>query len=105
MSAVSERDVIAAFIARAVDWDGDDLGKVIFTSQAEELVAALREARTVRTVEELAALPQLSIGLDPEGRVWQHIRDQWVALGRLTAPAAVPFPFRVVYRPDEDGAL
>lgn len=67
------------------------------------VAATWREARTVRTVEELDALPRNSMVLDPTWRVWQRIREQWVALGRLHAPPMVPFPVVVLWTP-EDGA-
>ena len=75
----------------------------VFT-HAAHVADTWRESRTVRTVEELDALPQNSMTLDPQGRVWQHIREQWVALGRLHAPSSVPFPVTILWTP-EDGAL
>lgn len=65
---------------------------------------AWRESRTVRTVEELDALPNGSIYVsDAEGLAEQKAGDVWFA-ARCRQPFEPVLPGVVVHRPDEDGA-
>lgn len=59
---------------------------------------------TPRVIETESELREFRIGTlirDPRGRVWQRILgDEWVALGRLSAPDHVPLPARLLYAPE-----
>lgn len=71
---------------------------------AAHVADAWRESRTVRTVDELDALPNGSIYVsDAEGLAEQKAGDVWFA-ARCAQPFEPVLPGVVVHRPDEDGA-
>ena len=68
----------------------------------ESLLAEVKRL-TPRVIETQAELREFRIGTlirDPRGRVWQRTLGEWVALGRLSAPDAVPLPARLLYVPE-----
>lgn len=140
MSAVSERDVIAETIAAhalyydefgphrhvcACGWHvPDELeeeyldgAEAKFTlAHAAHVAAALREARTVWTVEELDALPVGTVAM-AERRVYvlgggatvepsrvARRYSKWRANGVVKDLDDLPLPALVLWTPDEDGA-
>ena len=118
---MSDRDVIAEVFREHRDRIGTDRPDCLTVEWwARRALAALREARTVRTVEELDALPHLAVvreiaapapvsGLD-YGSVWerQYGEAGWKYLsGTFTAPAhdSPRLPARVLYVPGDENAL
>lgn len=81
----------------------DELTDVLFVP-TDEIVDAVRRRLTPRVIETESELREFRIGTlirDPRGRVWQRILgDEWVALGRLSAPDHVPLPARLLYAPE-----
>ncbi|GAA3962886.1 hypothetical protein GCM10022231_23890 [Gordonia caeni] len=117
---MSDRDIIAAHSFIEYAWGGgfcecghtwnDQQWREHHALHADHVVAAIREARTVRTVGELNALPHLSVVREggKYGSVWErHYGNAgWKYLsGTFTAPVrnAPQLPALVLYRPDEDG--
>lgn len=77
----------------------------------DRAVAALREARTMRSVEELDALPVGAIAVEPSGHAWiKHDLALWhcscdgtgVEWASSSLVEDSHLPLRIVYRPDED---
>ncbi len=121
---MSERDVIAAHALYydeygphmhvcACGWhvpdeleeeylDGDV--KKSTEAHADHVAAALREARTVRTVEELDALPEGSVYVSDLHPDVPETKDRGVWWSAGNDPFEPSLPGRCVYRPDEDGA-
>lgn len=105
---MSDRDVIARIIEEseeAADVYGDEADAL-----ADQIVVGLREARTLRTVAELDALPVGSIIRDEDGDGLTKTRDgRWECHGDFspyptTSIATDGDTLLVLYRPDEDGA-
>ena len=125
---MSDRDVIAAHMPSGIqycdiydehEWycmagDGTTTDRLTY---AAHVVAALRESRTVRTVEQLDALPDGTIILDDAGdpltrrgsRWWSidhHDEDREVEIGQWSSLAVfTPGQCLILWNPDEDGAL
>ncbi|WP_448222423.1 hypothetical protein [Gordonia iterans] len=93
-------------------WEEPIRGRDVTALHAAHVADALRESRTARTVEELDALPHLSLvrELGKYGAVWER-RDETVCSHRWEQIAGDALsmypriPARVLYRPDENGAL
>ena len=84
-------------------WEEPIRGRDVTALHRAHVVAAIREARTVRTVGELDALPDGSVYVSdlhpdvPETKA----RGCWWTAGH--DPYEPSLPGRCVYRPDEDG--
>jgi hypothetical protein len=86
--------------------DRDELFQLILgrtTTKAVEriLAAGYRKPRTVTTVEELDALPELSVIRNPDW-VWERSESEWFGAGseQATPPRNIFLPATVLYAPE-----
>jgi len=102
-------------------WDGDyftcscmepdepdsECDEIYYVEWAEHVSAALREARTITTVEALDALPVWTVVRETAlaGCIWTKTTNDWAFGGMASdgfASGAMCLPARVLYLPGED---
>ena len=94
-------------------WQREDIRvRARYLRMADAALAALRESRTVRTVEELDALPEGAVVRASDGAVWDKYQNsitrkmEWQYIGESVVYDRPDCgPWLILFRPDEDGDL
>lgn len=100
------QDVVRAAIVDRVHQAGHLPVDVVIPDAAADVLVALRDACTVRTVEQFDALPEGVIIRDGHGDAWQRIESSmWMATGsevryRPSDPEMPTLPALLVWHPD-----